>query len=311
MDIISILNIINAQDCLRNTSFEQNWSRYKNQIIEFLGENPSQNKVIKLGSNLSSIFSLDNESSRDQSDVSVSGNAWSRLVNWYLNMCLIGTNCWAVNNSELLPDKVKKALNIQIENKKVQNSKEIVIMGYYGDSVPHVSIPNDFNGVDLRINYSQIYKRFFDSINLSDLKVVLLSAKTSGSDMLAIPLFWNFVYKGNNLGMFNVKVGNDKENPEGFYDKKVYYSVVTVPSGKESRIVNGAIPGQAALNKLQLLDGGFYWGRPSSDKVNSFEHFISDNFGSITKSVGRIVSEDYGYKDSPRSLLYKLFNAER
>ncbi|MDG0055271.1 hypothetical protein MMB75_16435 [Paenibacillus sp. P2(2022)] len=308
MDIISILNIINAQDCLRNASFQQNWLRYKSQIDNFLGENPSESRVLKLGSWLSRIFSLDNESARDQSDVSVSGNAWSRLVNWYLNMCLIGTNCWAVNSSDLVPSQVKRALSLQINNQKVQNSKEIIIMGYFGKNVPEVSIPNDFDGIDLKINYSQIYKHFFNSIDLADLRVVLLSAKTNCSDMLAIPLFWNFCYKGNNLDMFGVKVGNERENPEKFIDEKVLYSIVTVPSGRESKILDGTIPGQAALNKLQLLDGGFYWGRPSTEKVNSFEHFIADNFGEISKNAGKIVSDDYNYKDSPRSLLYKLFN---
>jgi hypothetical protein len=263
-----------------------------------------------LGSELSQIFSLDSESARDQSDVSVSGNAWSRLVNWYLNMCLIGTRCWAVNNSDLLPPQVKRALKLQINNQKVQNSKEIIVLGYFGEDVPQVTIPNDFNGINLKINYSQIYKEFFSSINLNDLRVVLLSAKTNCSDMLAIPLFWNFCYKGNNMDMFDVKVGNEKENPEKLKDGKVLYSIVTVPTGKEARISNGTIPGHSALSKLQLLDGGFYWCRPTSDKVNSFENFISDNFGGISKRSGGIVSDDYNFKDSPRSILYKLFNVE-
>lgn len=309
MDIISILNIINAQDCLKNASFNSNWERYKKHIVDYLGENPSPKKIQKLGSELSTIFTLNNDSARDQSDVSVSGNAWARLINWYLNIALIGTKCWAVNNTELLPPKVKRALTLKIDNKKVQNSKEIIILGYNGESIPEVSIPSGFNEIDLKLNFSHAYKEFFEQVSLKDLRVVLLSAKTNCSDMLAIPLFWNFCYKGNNMaGLFDIRVGSERENPELLLDKKVLYSIVTVPSGKEERILDGSIPGKSALSKLQLLDGGFYWGRSSSDKVKSFYNFLDDNFGVMSKNAGKIISDDYNYKDSERSILYKMFN---
>lgn len=314
MDIVSLLNIMNAQDCLKNTSFNNNWPRFQQQILKFLGDYPSKNKIIKLGGELSSIFTKDDstlardEAVKTQSDASVSGNAWSRLVTWYLNVCLIGTKCWAVNNSSLMPESVKNALKLTIGGKRVQNSKETVIIGYNGDYIPEIAFPNDIRGIDIKTAYEKAYKDFFKSVKLEDLKVILLSIKTNCSDMIAIPLFWNFCYKSNiGVDVFDIKVGTESETPEMFLGGRVYYSIVTLPSGKEGKINAGEIPGQAALNKLQLLDAGFYWGRHSSDTVMSFDNFINDNLGLMAIDAGRVLSENFEFTNYPRSIFNKMF----
>ncbi|MFA1512645.1 hypothetical protein ACDN41_25790 [Priestia aryabhattai] len=308
MNIISILNIINAQECFSNQSFNENWTRYKENIENHLGFYPSQKKILSIGSELSSIFSKD-DSERGQKDVSVSGNIWSKLINWYLNVCLLGTNCWATNSMDLLPPQLKRALEIKVNGEKISKSKEIVIVQYTGRENVNVTLPNDLSGVNLKESYREAYKSFFKKIKLNEIKVILLSPKTVGSDMLAIPLFWNFCYKGNQMNsIFDIEIGNQQENPECFIDNRVYYSVVTVPTGKEDRIKAGTIPGKAQINKLQMLDGGFYWGRTSSEKVRSFDNFFADNLTSILFHAGKDISENYEFTSYPRSVYYKLFN---
>jgi hypothetical protein len=305
MNIISILNIISAQECFSNQSFNENWPRYKDYITSYLGGYPSPQKITGIGMELSSMFSK-NDAERGQSEVSVSGNVWAKLVNWYLNICLLGTNCWAVSSMQLLPPQLKRALEIKINGEKISKSKEIVIVQYTGTENINVSLPNDLSGVNLKETYKLAYNEFFTKIDLKEIKVILLSPKTVSSDMLAIPLFWNFCYKGNQMNpLFDIQIGNSKENPEKLIDNKVYYSVVTVPTGKEEKIKAGSIPGMAQIKKLQMLDGGFYWGRKSSDKVKSFDKFFLDNLGI---SVSEEISENYEFTKYPRSVYYKLFN---
>ena len=307
MNIISVLNIISAQECFSNQSFNDNWPRYKQYIDNHLGEYPTHKKIQSIGMELSSIFSK-NDSERGQSDVSVSGNVWSKLINWYLNICLLGTNCWAVSSSQLLPPQLVRALEIKINGEKLSRSKEIVIVQYMGPENVNVVLPNDLSGVNLKETYREAYKSFFKKIDLKDLRVILLSPKTIASDMLAIPLFWNFCYKGNKLNsVFNIEIGTIKENPECLKDNKVYYSVVTVPTGREDKIKAGTIPGKAQINKLQLLDGGFYWGRKSSDKVKSFDNFFLDNL-ELSAIAGKEVSDNFEFTNYPRSIYFKLFN---
>ncbi|MDM5197041.1 hypothetical protein QUF79_03210 [Fictibacillus enclensis] len=309
MDIISILNIISAQECFSNQSFNDNWPRYKAFINNYLGEYPSSKKVQNLGMELSSIFTK-NDTERGQSEVSVTGNVWSKFINWYLNICLLGTNSWAVSSSQLLPPQVVRALEIRINGEKVSRSKEIVVVQYTGAENVDVVLPNDLSGVNLKKTYREAYKNFFKKIDLQEVRVILLSPKTIASDMLAIPLFWNFCYKGNKLNtVFDIEIGNHKENPEIFKDNKVYYSVVTVPTGREDKIKAGTIPGKAQINKLQLLDGGFYWGRKPSDKVKSFDNFFLDNLD-LNGFVGKEVSENYEFTNYSRSVYYKLFNPQ-
>jgi hypothetical protein len=305
MNIISILNIISAQECFANQSLNDNWPRYKEYINDYLGEYPSSKKIQSIAMELSSIFSK-NDTERGQSEVSVSGNVWSKLINWYLNICLLGTNSWAVSSVQLLPPQLVRALEIKINGEKLSKSKEIVIVQYTGPVNVNVVLPNDLSGVNLKDTYREAFKSFFKKIDLKDVKVILLSPKTMASDMLAIPLLWNFCYKGNKLNSdFGLEIGNSKENPECFKDNKVYYSVVTVPTGREDKIKAGSIPGKAQIKKLQMLDGGFYWGRKSSDKVKSFDKFFLDNLGI---SVSEEISENYEFTKYPRSVYYKLFN---
>jgi hypothetical protein len=307
MNIISILNIISAQECFSNKSLNDNWFRYKEYISNYLGDYPSPKKIQTIGMELSSIFSK-NDTERGQSEVSVSGNVWSKLINWYLNICLLGTNSWAVSSSQLLPPQLVRALEIKINGEKISRSKEIVIVQYTGPENINVVLPNDLSGVNLKETYKEAYKSFFKKIDLNEVRVILLSPKTIASDMLAIPLFWNFCYKGNKLNsVFDLEIGNIKENPECFIDNKVYYSVVTVPTGREEKIKAGTIPGKAQIKKLQMLDGGFYWGRKSSDKVKSFDNFFLDNL-ELSALVGKEVSENYEFTPYERSVYYKLFN---
>lgn len=308
MKVTNILNAINSQDCLANTSFAVNWQRYKESMEQFLGEYPSREKIIKLGGEMSHIFVSNDEYTRGQSDVSVSGNAWSRLIGWYLNLCLLGTNCWATNNYELIPPTLKRALTLSLNDKKVQNSKEIILICYNGGNIPEVTLPNDLSYIDMKSTYSSTISEFLHNIKLDEIKVFLISAKTSGSDLLAIPLFWNFCYKGNLMkDLFEITVGNQEENPEKLIGNRVFYSVVTVPSGKEEKIIKGTLPGQAALNKLALLDGGFYWGRKSSERVRSFEYFIRDNLSDFGEFAGDFASKYYEYRNDRPSFINKLF----
>jgi hypothetical protein len=310
MNIISVLNLISAQDCLSNQSFNDNWQRYKQYIETYLGEYPSQKKIQSLGEELSLIFSK-NDSERGQSDVSVSGNVWSKLINWYLNVCLLGTNCWAVSSSQLLPPQIIRALEIKINGEKVSRSKEIVIVQYTGPEKVDIVLPNDLSGVNLKETYKEAYKNFFKKIDLNDVRVILLSPKTIASDMLSSPLFWNFCYKGNKLNsIFDIQIGNNKENPEAFKDRKVYYSVVTVPTGREEKIRSGTIPGKAQINKMYLLDGGFYWGRQSSDKVKSFDNFFHDNLN-LSSLAGKEICNNFEFTKYPRSVYFKLFNSSK
>ncbi|WLR46556.1 hypothetical protein LC065_13365 [Halobacillus litoralis] len=307
MNVISLLNIINIQECLYNQSFNKNWERYNYYIKDYLGSYPTPSKVLSLGSELSSVF-FKSDSERGQSEVAVSGNVWSRLISWYLNISFLGTNCWATNSLNLVPPQLKRALELKMNGEKVSKSKEIIIIQYQGSNNNNVVLPNDLSSVNLKETYKRHYYHFFETINLNELKVILLSPKTAASDMLAIPLFWNFCYKGNQMdNVFDVKVGNSEENPECLIDKKVYYSIVTVPTGKEDKIKKGNIPGNAQINKLQLLDGGFYWGRDSSNKVKSFDNFFQDNFQN-TILFGKEVSENYEFIEYPKSIYYKLFN---
>ncbi|WP_339200724.1 hypothetical protein [Peribacillus sp. FSL P2-0133] len=307
MKIISILNIISAQECFSNQSFNDNWPKYKDYITNYLGSYPSPQKILSIGTELSSIFSKD-DSERGQSEVSVSGNVWSKLINWYLNICLLGTNCWAVSSMQLIPPQLKRALEIKVSGEKISKSKEIIIVQYTGTENIDVVLPNDLSGVSLKETYRRACNDFFSKIDLNKIKVILLSPKTIASDMLAIPLFWNFCYKGNQINsVFDIEIGNSKENPERFIDNKVYYSVVTVPTGREDRIKAGSIPGMAQIKKLQMLDGGFYWGRNSSDKVKSFDNFFSDNL-QLSSFVGKEISENYEFTNYPRSIYFILFN---
>jgi len=316
MDVITLLNLLNAEGLLRNKSMKDNWPRLSSSIREYLGDDPDSQRFISLGGQLSLLFGRDDPTNSDtgvkgQRDVSVSGNVWSRLVNWYLNICLLGTSCWASSTGALVPRDVREAIRITVGGHEIPGSREVYVLCYHGDRVPEVALPNDIRGVDLSSSYRGTIDSFLRSVNLGDIKLVLLAAKTPGSDMLAIPLFWNFLYKGNLMPrhIFDLQVGTNEKRPGDLIGGRVYYSVVVVPSGKESRIKNGRIPGRSTLRKLGLLDGGFYWGRPSTRRVPSFDNFLRENLGQAATGAGSFMSEYFEHIDRERSVFYNAFHA--
>lgn len=308
MDVISVINLVNAQDCLESRSFRNNWynQNYKEQIINCLGDEPLKSDVVGLGSKLSEIFSA-SSTGRDQSNVSSAGNAWLRLVCWYLNLCLIGTRSFATLSSALIPKVARDSLELKFNGTRVSGSNEIVLIEYAGDQTPTVNMP-----INTRLNFGSVYSRaissFLNAVPLDNIRIILLAAKTNCSDMVSIPLFWSFCYKGNKQEIFNIQVGSSDKTPEMTLDGTVKYAVVTVPTGQQSRIEAGQIPGPSTLKKLSLLDGGFYWGRSTTTRVRSIARFYEDNLPLSAKYAGEAVASAYQGILSGKSALAVLFD---
>ena len=308
MDLLSVANLVSAQDCFANDTFMENWQKrgYREKITKHLGSEPAKEDMLSLGSKLSSMFSSEG-ATRDQGNVSSAGNTWLRLVCWYLNLCLIGTRSFATISSDLIPARVNEAMKLKFNGDSIAGSKEIVVIEYVGSETPTVCLP-----ATRVINYRSIFmntiKDFLNNIKPSDTRVIMVAAKTNCSDMVAVPLFWAFCYKGNRQDVFDIKVGTSESNPEMLVDGALKYAYVTVPTGRPERVERGQIPGASTLKKLNLLDGGFYWGRPASNSVKSISEFFKANLPLSESYAGETVACGYQRIVSGESPMSTILN---
>ena len=230
------------------------------KIREILPDPVTSDSILRLSDNLAEIFTSSSVG-RTQSGVSSAGQSWQALVMWYLNLCLVGTNCVVVPPvAKFRPSVIKDATDVRM-NGRVSNTETDLLA---------FTVPASSTLPDAKL--ATINSRIASTI--SDTRVTIIQCKTNWNDNAQIPMLWNQIYElarqGNRFA--HLSVGNTYQ-PSQFKD--FTYAFVTVPSQGSS----GFNPSSTPVLRVSGLSGGNYWGYPSTPSVaESLYSFFNRNF---------------------------------
>jgi len=296
MNIIEYIRKKSIESIFNLSSFSNPWeASWRAQVLSKLSTYPyNPNSIIDLGDHLSQIFKTTSSSGRTQSLLSGAGTAWEALVNWYLNICLIGTNVVVFRQNEMLmPTPIKEAVTVHYGNYPSNTEADLIGLTFpnevvFFDDIRHVIvkdrnddvIPNLKNNNDL--NYNKIINSLCE-IYFDKIEVAIIQCKTNWNDNSQIPMLWDMVYSANGFSERNIIVGSSQFSISNL--NKFSYSFVTVPSNNVNYSSNSL-----AVKRVISLSGGNYWGKPSQRGVaSSIKEIFGVNFrhgaGNITSSL--------------------------
>jgi hypothetical protein len=275
-------------------TFANAWKIWRQRIQEILGNPPTVDSVLSLGSNLSDVFRSTGESGRNQGSLSGGGAAWESLVAWYMNLGLLGSRSVVIKSSKLVPTSIKSAITVMYGNSPSNTESDLV-----GITFPDEDATN--KDLDSSITSSADgYKEYlygFVSKRLSGISVCNIQCKTNWNDNAQIPMLWDMVYRAKKFKDTNVSVGRDGYSLNDL--REFSYCFVTVPSNKGKFKQNST-----AVNRVRSLSGGNYWGQPSVPSVASsigdifqrnFENGQNQGFRADLESGLQHLSDEYAY----------------
>jgi hypothetical protein len=245
------------------------WPERRDALLAPLaGKMPtSARHIVGLGDALSDAFQIPSlRNSRNQSSLSQAGDAWTRLVAYYLNLALAGTDAIALTETAA-PQCLKKALKVTYHTNSataLESDLDLVV----------VHAPGASNIAPVKSFKNSAQKEFsaYAEAHFAELSAVLFQLKTNWNDSAQPAMLWNMVYNLAAKGMpdngFSVGSG-------GFHLKALksfLYAFATVPTQKDlSKFKSTHVPVLRVLG----CSGGAYWGRPSVPGVmNSVTAFF-------------------------------------
>lgn len=262
-------------------AFVASWERlYLPEIVRVLGKTPTAENVLELGRNLYRVFRQSHkaehsEVSRDQSSLASAGEAWERLVCWYLNLGLVGSRAVIVKRRSDVPRQIQDALAVTIQDRATNSESDLVAVGLGFLGEPPV-LADTFS---LKTLVSQLET----ALSKTSTTVGVIQCKTGWNDNAQAPMLWNAVYleafsgasvAGLNLGRNGHKLGDFG---------RFFYSFVTVPSQPVSRFSNTSL----AVVRLASLSGKRFWAWRSEPGIarNISEMFRDGaTFGPMTEA---------------------------
>ena len=230
-------------------SFSECWPVWKLEIAALTSNLSDAAAIYNLGENLSEIFAVTSSGAREQGSLSGGGAAWEALVCWYLNLIMIGSRAVVIKqNKKLIPDAFLSAMTV-----------------VYGNSPTNTE--SDLSGIVFP-NVSAILEKFYDpkdfseyvSENIEQFSLHNIQCKTNWNDNAQIPMLWDMIYSFRGVKNKNVHIGEDGFDLDDLKD--FTYSFVTVPSQK-----NPIKPNSMAVQRVQGLSGGNYWGKATDAHV--------------------------------------------
>lgn len=250
-------------------SFNTSFAQWRIEFQQHLKNNNYSHKALQeISKNLRGIFQGTAQAGRDQSSVSSGGAAWEGLVCWYLNLCLIGSNCVVVKqNKKLIPDPIRKSLTVMYGTKPSNTESDLIAITFPKSVNQDIKSDSDINE--------------YCSSHFSDLEVCVIQCKTNWNDNAQIPMLWDIIY--NSAGSIKVaSVGIEGYSVDSL--KRFSYAFVTVPSQKDIDIFK---PKSTAIMRVERLSGGNYWGEATKVGVAlSLNEMLTKNFNTAISGLG-------------------------
>ncbi|MCV6576299.1 MAG: hypothetical protein OIF58_11240 [Cohaesibacter sp.] len=285
MSTIEAYRRIANQQLFAMKSFEKAWAIWLPQLHKLTDDFQDPLKVLKLGSELSSVFTS-TASGRGQGDVSSAGASWEALVCWYLNVVLSGTNAVAIKQSrKWVPECVNDALTVNYSNTQTNTESDLVVLVF----------PDAFDFTSIVDRDVESFSNSVRSI-LTDIEVHVVQCKTNWNDNAQIPMLWDMVYKADGFKASNLTIGRAGVSIGDL--RNFSYSFVTVPSQKESKRPKA---NSLSVKRVYNLSGGNYWGMETQSGVaRALHEFFKNNLrsvftGPVDHSIKRAIDGKIGW----------------
>lgn len=244
---------------------------YRPAVERSLGPKVDAHGVLRLGGDLYSVFrsafqAHGSNDSRGQSGVAEAGSNWERLVAWYLNLGLLGTNSVVVKVRSQVPKKICDALAITIADKSTNSESDLVAVTV-GVRDGSLKFPEG------ALSAARMAACIDDALDKGRTRVGVVQCKTSWADNSQAVMLWNLVYgearEGRLRGVTSGRNGHRLSDFGGFF-----YTFVTVPTQR----LEVFKPTSLAVLRLRNLSGGKFWAAPTSD--------------SIARNIGEVFRDD-------------------
>jgi hypothetical protein len=262
-----------VQSLFKMNTFNTAWSVWRDEI-HAIGSSGCLD-LVKLGNNLSAIFTSTGQAGRGQGELSGGGAAWEALVCWYLNLCLVGTNTVVVKQKkELVPEVVSDSLTVMYGNFPSNTEADLV-----GITFPITEYTDE---VDSMESWNKLCLA-----NFEELEVCVIQCKTNWNDNAQIPMLWDMIY--SSVGFTSrTAVGRNGYSIKNL--KKFTYAFVTVPSNKRATY---KIDSTSVL-RVNALSGGNYWGKATEVGVASnVSELVNKNFTTSTQALKKCWPQNY------------------
>ncbi len=271
-------------------TFQSCWQTWCPEIKRLLGNNFTENEIIDLGDNLSTIFKSTGGVGRSQGELSAGGTAWESLVCWYINLCCIGSRIVAVKKMSLVPKSIQDAITINYGNFACNTESDITIIIFpdsheYNSEIDQLNIV-DNNGVFLpsiiknKFNFELI--NFLSARDFNEFEIGIIQCKTNWNDNAQVPMLWDMIYSAGGFRGRNITIGRNNYSIQNV--KTFTYSFVTVPSNQNTVYKSNSV----AVKRVTNLSGGNYWGQPSVQNVaKSLKEIFTNNFQSGSTTTFR------------------------
>lgn len=230
----------------------------------------SYQSLVDISTNLRSIFKQTGQSGRSQGSVSGGGAAWEGLVCWYLNLCLLSTNCVVIKqNKDLIPDPIRKALTVMYGSSPSNTESDLVA----------ITFPEDINN-ELDSNSTKAEIDQYCTEHFNEMELCVIQCKTNWNDNAQIPMLWDIIYNSVG-GIQTATVGIEGYTVSAL--SRFTYAFVTVPSQNN---LNSFKSTATAILRVERLSGGNYWGLASKNGVAlTLQAMLTKNFTTALLSM--------------------------
>lgn len=271
------------------TSFREAYlNTWKPQIQAILGGKPTVSKVDTLGESLRDIFRSNGVLGRGQESLSGGGAAWERLVCYYLNLYLVGSNAIAFSKRSDVPIGVNKALTVSYNNVKANTESDIVVVTVHTPGVLSQSSDNSDDEALLEFG-SYVTELLELPSSVGAVSIGVVQCKTNWNDNAQIPMAWDIIYQGLGVSNGAIVLGQGPFSIRSQAVNRFSYSFVTVPTNKLELYK----PTSLSVMRVNQLSGGNYWGLGGRSGVASALHSIFRR-ARIGDDDGRGVAQNLG-----------------
>lgn len=290
---LAIENIFNT------ATFQSCWTTWQPIIINLLGTNFDESKILDIGDHLSDIFKSTGSEGRGQGELSGGGTAWESLVCWYINICCIGSRIVAFKKMSLVPKPIQDAITINYGNFACNTESDITIIIFpdlpeYNIDISNLNIiDNNKNLIPSTIKnkLNPNLSNYLTNRDFTEFEIGIIQCKTNWNDNAQIPMLWDMIYSAGGFRGRNITIGRNGYSIQNI--RSFTYSFVTVPSNKNISYKSDSV----SVKRVTNLSGGNYWGQPTVQNVaKSLKEIFINNYQSGSKpsfrdNIRRNISE--------------------
>jgi hypothetical protein len=262
-------------------TLRQSWLTWQPAIRQILGTNYTENEIINLGDQLSTIFKTTGGTGRGQESLSGGGTAWESLVCWYINLCTVGSRIVAVKKMSLTPSPIQDSITVNYGNFACNTESDITVIVF--PNLPDYT--TDISQLNFSSQTGQIIQPFRGNRLTSNLlnfladrdfghyEVGIIQCKTNWNDNAQIPMLWDMIYSANGFPGRNISIGRNGYSISGL--TRFTYSFATVPTNQRGNYN----PNSVSVKRVTNLSGGNYWGNSTVPNVaRSLKEIFTNNY---------------------------------